>query len=84
MFYEAGGGSNSQTKQTQMQQFIGKFNRPYHILKRLGKLDQAYNKLKRHGITICNDVLGFKLLKAANLLHRHEQLMKAVITGGKL
>ena len=50
-----------------MQQFVTEF-------------DQAYNRLKRHGITICSDLLGFKLLKAANLSHRHNQLIKAKIT----
>ena len=50
-----------------MQQFIADF-------------DQTCNKLKRHGITICNDLLGFKLLKAANLSSHHEQLIKATIT----
>ena len=37
------------SSETPMQQFLADF-------------DQAYNKLKRHGITICNDLLGFKLL----------------------
>ena len=41
---------------------------------------QAYNKLKKVGITICSDLLGFKLLKAANLSHHDEQLIKATIT----
>ena len=43
------------------------------------EFDQAYSTLKRHGITICNDFLGFKLLKAANLPHHYEQLIKATI-----
>ena len=36
------------SSETPMQQFLADF-------------DQAYNKLKQHGITICNDLLGFKL-----------------------
>ena len=59
--------SYKRSSETQMQQFIADF-------------DQTYNKLKRHGITICNDLLGFKLLKAANLSSHHEQLIKATIT----
>ena len=51
----------------QMQQFVA-------------ELDQAYNKLKRHGIAICSNLLGFKLLKAANLSYHHEQLIKATVT----
>ena len=54
------------SSETPMQQFLADF-------------DQAHNKLKRHGITICNDLLGFKLLKAANLSSHHEQLIKATI-----
>ena len=54
------------SSETPMQQFLADF-------------DQAYNKLKRLGITICNDLLGFKLLKAANLSSHHEQLIKATI-----
>ena len=46
----------------------------------LADFDQTYDRLKRHGITICNDLLGFKLLKAANLSSQHEQLIKATIT----
>ena len=46
----------------------------------VAELDQVYNKLKRQGITICSDLLDFKLLKAANLSHHHEQLIKATIT----
>ena len=42
------------SSETSMQQFLADFH-------------QAYNRLKRHGITICNDLLGFKLLKVANL-----------------
>lgn len=42
--------------------------------------DQACNRLRRHGITICNDLLGLKLLIAANLSNHHEQLIKATIT----
>ena len=49
-----------------MQQFVAEFY-------------QAYNKLKRHGITICSD-LGFKLLKTVNLSCHHEQLIETTIT----
>lgn len=51
----------------QMQQFVAEF-------------EEAYNKVKRHGMTSSNDFLGFKLLKAANLPHFYEQLIKATIT----
>ena len=55
------------SSETSMQQFLADF-------------DQTYNRLKRQGTTICNDLLGFKLLKAANLSSQHEQLIKATIT----
>ena len=44
------------------------------------KFDQRYYKLKRHQTTISEDLLGFKVLKAANLSSHHEQLIKATIT----
>ena len=59
--------SYKRSPEMQMQQFVAEF-------------DQASNKLKKHGITICSDLLDFKLLKAANLSHHHEQLIKATIT----
>lgn len=52
--------------ETSMQQFMIDF-------------DQNYNKLRRHGTVITDDLLGFKLLKAANLTSQHEQLIKATI-----
>ena len=63
--------SYKRSSEMQTQQFVAEF-------------DQAYNKLKRHGITICSDLLSFKLLKTANLSHHHEQLIKATITEAKL
>ena len=42
--------------------------------------DQRYHKLKRHQTIISEDLLGFKLLKAANLSSHHEQHIKATIT----
>ena len=39
----------------------------------------AHNRLKRHGSTICSELLGFKLLQAAKLSHHHEQFIKATI-----
>ena len=44
------------------------------------EFDQRYHKLKQHQTTISEDLLGFKLLKAANLSSHHEQLIKATIT----
>ena len=44
------------------------------------EFDQRYNKLRRHQTTMTDDLLGFKLLKAANLNSQHEQLIKATIT----
>ena len=35
--------------------------------------DQRYHKLKRHQTIISEDLLSFKLLKAANLSSHHEQ-----------
>ena len=43
-----------------------------------------YNKVKRHHITYSDDLLGYKLLKSANLKPRDEQLVKATITDIKL
>lgn len=44
------------------------------------EFDQRYNKLRKHQTTMTDDLLGFKLLKAANLNSQHEQLIKATIT----
>ena len=52
---------------TNIQQFLIEFNQRYH-------------KLKRHQTTISEDLLGFKLLKAANLSSHYEQLIKATIS----
>ena len=59
--------SFKRSSDTSIQQFIVDF-------------DQRYNKVKRHQTTISNDLLGFKLLKAANLTSQHEQLIKATIS----
>ena len=42
--------------------------------------DQRYHNLKRHQTTISEDLIGFKLPKAANLSSHHEQLIKATVT----
>ena len=42
--------------------------------------EQYCHKLKQHQTTISEDLLGFKLLKAANLSSHHEQLIQASIT----
>ena len=43
------------------------------------EFDQRYHKLQRHQTTISEELLGFKLLKVANLSSHHEQLLKAKI-----
>ena len=43
----------------------------------LHKFDLLYNKLNSYGTTISDDLLGYKLLKAANLSSDHEKLAKA-------
>ena len=45
-----------------------------------GEFDRRYGKLKNHGVTISDDLLGFKLLKSANLSLRDEQLVKATVS----
>ena len=40
------------------------------------RFEQCCHKLKQHQTTISEDLLGFKLLKAANLSSHHEQLIK--------
>ena len=47
------------------------------IKKFLHKFDLLYNKLNSYGTTISDDLLGYKLLKAANLSSDHEKLAKA-------
>ena len=42
--------------------------------------DHAYNKLRRHDTNISDDLLSFKLLKAANISAQQEQLIKATIS----
>ena len=49
-----------------MQQFLANFS-------------QAYNRLRCHGIIIC-DLFEFKLLKAAKSSNHHEQLIKTKTT----
>ena len=39
--------------------------------------NMLYNKLSSHGTTISADLLGYKLLKAADLSADHEKLAKA-------
>ena len=42
--------------------------------------DMLHSKAKKHGSSWSDDVLGFRLLKSANLPARDEQLIKATIT----
>ena len=42
--------------------------------------EKKYYKVKAHNITYSEDVLGFRLLKAANLSSRDEQLVKATVS----
>ena len=42
--------------------------------------NHVYNKLRRHGTTISDNLLTFKLLKAENILGHHKQLIKATIS----
>ena len=44
------------------------------------EFDQRYTKLRKYQITMTEDLLGLKLLRAANLNNQHEQLIKATIT----
>ena len=46
----------------------------------LSDFDQAYSRIRRHGVFICNKLLRFKILKTANLSNHHEWLIKAIIT----
>ena len=44
------------------------------------EFDKKYYKVKAHNLTYSEDVLGFRLLKAANLSSRDEQLVKATVS----
>ena len=44
------------------------------------EFDQRYHKLQRHQTTISEELLGFKLLKVANLSSHHEQLLTTFIS----
>ena len=48
------------------------------------EFERLYNKTKTYGTTVSEDVLAFRLLKAANLPSHQEQLAKATITELKL
>ena len=48
------------------------------------EFERLYNKTKTYGTTLSDDVLAFRLLKAANLPSHQEQLAKATITELKL
>ena len=43
------------------------------------EFEKLLYKLKNHGIEPSNDLLGYRLLKAANLSSTHEQMIKATI-----
>ena len=45
----------------------------------IADFDRKYSCLKKHGTTISEDLLGFKLLKSANLPTKDEQLIKATV-----
>ena len=47
------------------------------ILQHIVKFDQLYNKVKRYGSEVSDDLLAFKLLKTANLSPANEKLAKA-------
>ena len=46
----------------------------------IAEFDRRYAAIKKQGVTISDDLLGFKLLKAANLSSQNEQLIKATST----
>ena len=46
----------------------------------LSDFDEAYSRIRRHGVFIRNKLLRFKILKTANLSNHHEWLIKAIIT----
>ena len=46
----------------------------------IAEFDKLHVRAKKHGAQWSDDVLGFKLLKAANLNSRDEQLIKATVT----
>ena len=48
------------------------------------EFERLYNRTKTYGTTLSEDVLAFRLLKAANLPSHQEQLAKATITELKL
>ena len=50
------------------------------ILAFLNEFDKRYNKIKTHGTLMSDDLLGYLLLKAANLSNNHEELIKATMT----
>ena len=59
--------SYKRSNETSIQEFLAEF-------------DRKHSTLKKHGVTISDDLLGFKLMKAANLSSRDEQLIKATVT----
>ena len=46
----------------------------------MNEFDKRYHKTKSHGTTMSDDILAYRLLKAANLTPQHEELIKATIT----
>ena len=46
----------------------------------IDEFEKRYYKVKSYQITYSEDVLGFRLLKAANLSSQDEQLVKATVT----
>ena len=47
------------------------------IMQHIHQFDMLYNKVNKYGTTLSNDLLGFKLLKSANLSQHNEKLAKA-------
>ena len=58
------------------------YRRPYElpISEYCNEFDKRYNKVKSYGTVLPEDLLGFRLLKSANLPPHQEQLAKATIT----
>ena len=46
----------------------------------LNEFEKRYYKTKSHGTVMSDDILAYRLLKAANLTPHHEELIKATLT----
>ena len=58
------------------------FRRPAKmtILEFLNEFEKQFYKTKSYGTTLSDDILAYRLIKAANLSSQHEELIKATIT----